>query len=179
MSPRQRHSFTLAIHPTTRGFGWVLFEGPFAPFDWGMCDARQEKNRTCLKRAEALIRRYQPHTLVLEAFEPKNSRRSDRIARFGRAMVALAADRGLEVAIYTRSDVRSCFASVGARSREEIAEAVARHIDAFEARLPKRRRCWQPEDYRLALFSAAALVSTHYQRGSSQVFEQLGDLPHS
>jgi Holliday junction resolvasome RuvABC endonuclease subunit len=114
--------------------------------------------------------------LVLEAFEPKQSRRSDRIARFGRAVVALAADRGLDVAIYTRGEVRSCFASVGARSREEIAEAVARHIDAFQDRLPKRRRCWQPEDYRLALFSAAALVATHYQRASSQVLREIGEI---
>ena len=89
-------------------------------------------------------------------------------------MVSLAADRGVEVAIYARGEVQACFASVGARTRREIAEAVVRHIDAFRHRLPNKRRPWEGEDRRMAIFAAAALVLTHYQLGSSRLLDSLG-----
>ena len=47
--------------------GWVVFEGPFAPYDWGLCEPSRKKNAKCLQRVERLIERFRPHTLVLEA----------------------------------------------------------------------------------------------------------------
>ena len=168
-----RAARTLAIHPTSRGLGWVAFKGPFAPYDWGTTCPKKDKNNKCLRSVEALIARFVPDTLVLEAFERRNSARGDRIARLCRAIQSLAADRGVEVAVYTRGDVRACFAAVGARSREEIAEAVVRHVDALREWLPKRRRPWETEHRRLAVFSAAALVLTHYQIGAGRFFDDL------
>lgn len=176
MTPAHRRaSLTLAIHPSTRGFGWTVFEGPFAPFDWGLVAPRKSKNGACLRKAERLIERLQPHTLVLEDFEPPRARRSGRVRRLCRALVALAADRGLEVAIYSRGEVRSSFASVGAVTRQEIAEAVVRHIPVFEHRMPRRRRCWESEDCRLSLFSAAALILTHYALNAAMLFHTLAE----
>ena len=62
---------------------------------------------------------------------------------------------------------------MGARTRDEIAAAVVRHVDAFRHRLPRARRIWTSEDKRMALFSAAALVLTHYQLGGNGLFETL------
>jgi hypothetical protein len=67
------------------------------------------------------------------------------------------------VAVYSRGQVRQVFASVGAVTRQEIAEAVARHLEPFQQHLPPRRRPWQSEDERMALFSAAALLLTHFR----------------
>ena len=193
---------TLAIHPTHRGFGWVAFEGPFSPYDWGMVFTRRRKNAHCLRRTEALLGRFLPDTLVLEVFDRRRSARAPRITRLGRAMVSLAVDRGVEVAegpprglvriiahgtdelldlgvevaIYSRGDVRACFANVGAGTRQEIAEAVARHIDAFRHQLPRKRRSWESEDRRMAIFAAAALVLTHYQLGASRLLDELKGL---
>jgi hypothetical protein len=157
-----------------RGFGWIVFEGPFAPHDWGVARAKgSEKNSQCLLHIERLLSRYNPETLVLEAFERRRSARADRIARLGRAIVALAQDRSIEVAIYTRGEVKACFAKVGAVSRQQVAEAVSRHVPALLHRLPKPRRPWQSEHPRMALFSAAALVLTHHQYVASQFLEDL------
>jgi Holliday junction resolvasome RuvABC endonuclease subunit len=168
-----RLTVVLAVKPTHRGFGWVAFEGPFAPYDWGIIEKRRKRHEGSLAALERLIERLHPESLLLEAFERPSSTRIDRTQRTCRAMVALAADRGVDVEIYTRGDVRACFAAVGARTRDEIAAAVARHVDAFRHRLPKRRRPWEGSDRRMALFSAAALVLTHYQLGASRVFEDL------
>jgi hypothetical protein len=174
MTPSQfRGACTLAIHPTSRGLGWVAFNGPFTPYDWGLACPKKDKNTRCLRKVEALIARFVPESLVIEAFERQESARRDRIARLCRAIQSLAADRGVEVAVYSRGDVRACFAAVGARSRDEIAEAVARHVDALRDWLPKRRRPWETEHRRIAVFSAAALVLTHYQVGAGRLLDGL------
>jgi Holliday junction resolvasome RuvABC endonuclease subunit len=117
--------------------------------------------------------RLQPETLVLEAFDQRFSDRQPRVARLCRAIVALAADRGVDIAIYTKKEVASAFGPVGARSRQEIAEAVARHIEPLRHRLPARRKPWQCEDRRLSLFSAAALILTHFQLSSQRLLDDL------
>lgn len=172
MTERPAH-ITLAIFPDRKGFGWVAFTGPFAVFDWGLAVARRDKNAVCLAKIEVLLERLTPETLVLEAYERPSAARADRLTRLCRAVSALAADRGAEVAVYTRADIAACFLDVGARTRDEIALAVVRHVDAFRHRLPKRRKPWQAEDARMALFSAAALVLTHYRLGASSLFDTL------
>lgn len=174
MTPSSRRSFTYAVHPTSRGMGWVVFEGAFAPFDWGIVKAKgADKNDQCLRRIDEMLTRFAPETFVLEAFEAPEAARSERVVRLCRAITCLAADRGVAMVVYPRSAIRSCFSQVGARSRDEIAAAVVRHIDAFRHRLPRPRRAWESEDPRMALFSAAAVVLTHHQLGATSLFEGL------
>lgn len=167
-------SFVLSFHAHSHGFAWSVFEGPLSPYDWGLVSARasqrREKNLVCLRRVEKLLSRFKPEVLVLEAFEGAGSRRMPRVARLCRSVMALAVERGVEVAVYTRAHVRACFAAVGAVTRQEIAEAVARHLEPFQQHLPRRRRPWQAEDERLALFSAAALLLTHFRFGMGGPF---------
>lgn len=153
----------LGFHPTSRGFGWVAFESPFQPFDWGLIYARGDKNATCLIRLESLLDRLKPDVLVIEEFDRRTTRRANRIARLQVSVAAAAAMRNIEVANYTLADIRLAFAEAGATSRREIIETVARHVDAFRHRLPPPRKPWESEDRRSALFAAAALVLTHFR----------------
>ncbi|MGH7716065.1 MAG: hypothetical protein ACREML_08725 [Vulcanimicrobiaceae bacterium] len=171
---RPRRSITLAVHPTWAGFGWAAFEGPFAPFDWGLVYVDCDKNARCLRRLERLLDRLGPQTFVLEAYEPRASARADRIAKLCRAMVDLATKSGADVAVHTRGDVQACFAYVDARTRYDIAVAVSRTIEAFRHKLPRRRRAWEREDPRIALFSAAALALTSYSRSATRLLDELG-----
>lgn len=155
----------LGFHPTSRGFGWALFEGPYTPIDWGLVSAGADKNASCLRRLERLLDRFAPETLVLEASDRETTRRARRIAELCTAVRCAADDRGMETAVYSRAEIRAAFAEVGARTRREIAEAVARHCEAFRHRLPKPRRPWESEDARGALFAAAAVVLTHHREG--------------
>lgn len=167
-----KNPLTFAIHATSRGFGYVVFEGPFAPYDWGTVIAHGDKNAVCLKKLEKMLDRFAPETLLLE--EAKSvANRGDRIARLYKAIVALCVSRSIDVAIYALGDIKACFASAGARTRQEIAETVARMIDAFGHRVPKPRKAWQSQDRRMAMFCAASLVLTHFQMGASRLFDTL------
>jgi len=174
-APTPFRPLTLAIHPTSRGFGWAALASPLSPYDGGLFEVRTDKNPVCLRKIEALFERLEPETVVLEAFEKRNSARADRIARLCRAVVAMANDRGVEFAIYTRRDIEAAFAEVGARTRQEIAEAVARRLPALHPRLPCKRKAWDGEDRRMALFNAAALVLTHYRHQAQGIFDDLKD----
>lgn len=153
-------SFILAAHPTTRGIGWTLFESPLSPVDWAV--VRSNDNAKCLERIEHLIERYAPEAIVLEESVIPGSRKPNRVQRLSLAVAKLAASRGVDVCQYTRVAVRTCFSSVGAQTRFEIAQAIATHIVAFRHRLPPLRKAWMSQDARLSIFDAAALALTHF-----------------
>jgi Holliday junction resolvasome RuvABC endonuclease subunit len=170
MTPaKTRWPLTFAVYPTARGFGWAALESPLAPHSGGLVEVTKDKNVVCLRKIEALLDQLEPETLVLEAFERRNSARTDRIAKLCRALVCMANDRSMEFAIYTRKDIEMCFGTNGARTRHEIAEAIARHVPALADRLPTKRVAWKADDRRMALFNAAALVFTHF-RYQAQLF---------
>jgi hypothetical protein len=119
------------------------------------------------------MRRYSVENLVLEAFEGPGSRRRTRVQALGRAMVSAAAAQGIEVSVHPFAYVQTCFAMAGARTRQEIAETVARYHEPLRALLPPPRRQWEKEHPRSALFAAAALVLTHYHWGASDLLDDL------
>ena len=167
MTPK--NPLILAIHATSRGFGYVVFEGVGAPYDWGTVGARGDKNAVCLRKIEMMLDRFAPETLLLE--EAKSvANRSARIQRLYAAIASMATHRSIEVAIYTLGQIKTCFARVGAITRQDIAEAVGRYIEAFRHQMPKPRKPWQAQDRRMAMFCAAALVLTHYQLGDDAHF---------
>ncbi|HEV2817625.1 MAG TPA: hypothetical protein VGW40_10460 [Allosphingosinicella sp.] len=164
----------LGFQPTSYGFGWAAFSSPLSLYDWGLHHAKRRKNATCLRRLEKLLSRLSPETIVLETYEGCAAR-SVRVVDLCTAVVALAMDQRIDVAIYTRNQIKSCFGTVGARSRQEVAEAVARSFEALRPRLPKPRKAWDPPDRRMAIFDAAAAVMAHYQTDAARVIERILD----
>ncbi len=165
MTNASQPSFILAIYPTSHGFAFVLFEGPKAPFDWGVKGIRgKRKNAKTVDEVKALLERYHPETLVIEHAGAGQARRAERIKRLYRMLRHLADVEQVEVGRIPRAEVRTCFAAVGAVTKYEIAKAIATEIPAFAHRLPRVRRLWMSEDPRQSLFDAAALGLAFYAR---------------
>lgn len=163
-------SFVLSVYPTSHGFAFVLFEGPEAPFDWGVKEIRdKQKNAKTLDEVKTLIERYHPETLVIENTATRQVRRAPRIKRLYCMLRHLATVEQLDVQRIARAEIRGCFASVGAVTKYEIAKAIATQIPAFAHRLPRVRRLWMSEDPRQSLFDAAALGLAYYARKAPDV----------
>jgi len=158
----QKRDLVLAVHPWSRGFGWVVFESPLVPVDWGIAIAKTDKNARCMARLERLLAQYEPAVLVLETFEGRGASRAIRIKHLCRNLMHLASHHGAEVCVYSRAAIRLCFKSIGAVTRYEIVQAVVQRVDVFRHRLPRPRKGWMSEDGRLSLFEAAALAMTHF-----------------
>jgi hypothetical protein len=152
--------FVLGIHPSSRGFGWALFEGELAPFDWGTADIYRHDSGKVLERVGALLEKYQPCVVVCEEFEAPPARRSARIRGLYRTILAQAAQRDITIYRFRRAEIGAVLAP--ARTREEIAAVVAKRVPQFRPRLPKKRKVWESEHPSLALFNAVACVLTYY-----------------
>lgn len=156
-------NLVLSIYPTTRGYAYVLFEGPLSPYDWAVKEVRKKnKNECTLEHINVLIQRYRPDYLLIEDHTEKGSRRSSRIRRLYRSIIHLAKVEQIEVMRYGKTAIRACFGPEGAHTKYEIAKAIAREIPALAHRLPPRRKAWMSEDPRQGMFDAAALGVVFY-----------------
>ena len=154
----------LGLHPTVRGFGWAVFQGPSEPCDWGLAYVRADKNAASLRYLRGLLERHRPEFLVMERVTARGPQRYRRHAQLRLGMASVAEEFGVELVEYGREDIASAILGKPTGTRQEIAEAVASHVSVFSYRLPRARRAWESVDRRLALFAAAALVLTAYAR---------------
>ena len=152
---------TLAIYPSTRGFGFVVFEGISSPIDWGIKQFRENKNTQTVVEASRLMRRYEPDALILEDYKGSGSRRAKRIEQLISLIGEVAQERGVRTFRYSRSMIRQCFREWDAKSKDDIARAIVSALPLFKAQLPPRRRIWMSEDSRMGIFDAISLIFTH------------------
>lgn len=156
-------AMVLAIYPMTRGIAFALMKSPLAPIDWGIKGIEgRDRHASSLEKVSVLFECNQPDAIVLENPTSPRLRRASGIERLTRAIESLARHEGIDVYRYPRSAVQDCFSQFGARTRYEIAAAIATRIPAFERFLPHRRKLWESEDSRMGIFRAAALALTHY-----------------
>ena len=167
MNELRRYAFVLAVYVNTRGFAFVLFEGPLAPVDWSVREMRgPRKHARCLARIVAILDQYLPDVLVLQ--DTSATLRARRITKLNEAIAALAEARGLPVYLYSRDKVREAFAHFGVNHKQALTEIIAKHIPAFERHVPHPRKPWESEDARMGIFDAAALGLVFFQRGGNE-----------
>ena len=153
----------LSIYATSRGFAFVLFEGPESPFDWGVREINNpSRNKKCLGAIAELIDRNQPSHIVIEDTGDSHSRRNIRVQHLYRSVAALADRNFIEVHRVSKPAIGECFANVGAVTKYEIAQAIAMRIPAFAIRIPPVRKPWMSQDSRQSLFDAAALGIAYF-----------------
>lgn len=157
-----REPRVLAVAPCVQGVGFVVFNGPWLPIDWGIKWAKSDKNTKGLAKVSELIERYRPDVLVIEDHGGSGSRRAKRIEEFLGALAELGRGKNIETCRYSRTQIREVFSSYGAVTKYEIAKAVAREFPDFAPRLPAERKIWLPEHPNMSIFDAASLALTYF-----------------
>jgi RNase H-fold protein (predicted Holliday junction resolvase) len=152
----------LAIDPSTRGFGFAVLEGPNRLIDWGVKETKKNKNARSLKLIEDLIDRYQPNLIVVEDYAGKGSRRCRRIQGLINDISKLAMTRKVKVRSVSRLKVKQVFSESDASNKYEIALDIAKRFPELAPRLPRFRKPWMSEDYRMSIFDAVALGLTFF-----------------
>lgn len=150
----------LAVDPVSRGFGFAVLEEGDRLVDWGTRGARSDKEKTCVNKIAALWERYEPDLFVLEDYAARRCRRSARVRGLLRRIRGAAVRHGLRVRAVPRRAVRKAFASRGARTKDEIARAIAAEFPELALSLPPPRKPWVTEDQRMGIFGAMALAAT-------------------
>lgn len=152
----------LAVFPSTRGFGFAVFEGPQELIDWGVKCAPRKQNAEHRVKLHALLEWYRPDVLILEDFTGDGSRKSPRVRRVIRSMARVANKRKIALASFSRSMIRQAFSEADAFTKHEIAKAIAGNLPELAPHLPPKRKLWMSEDYRMSIFDAASLALTFF-----------------
>jgi hypothetical protein len=160
MNPRDKGLLrVLAIDPTTRGFGFVVFEGPEMLVDWGVFQVRSDKHAECLRRVEALLDRYEPFVVVVEDHKGLSCRRCVRVRALINAVCELASRRTLTPRRVSPRSVRRAFSEVGVSTKYEIAGAVSSRFPELAPRLPPPRKTWMGEREAMSVLDAALALT--------------------
>jgi Holliday junction resolvasome RuvABC endonuclease subunit len=107
-----------------------------------------------------LIDVYLPSVIVIEDYAGKGSRRCRRIERLINDISKLASKKKIRVRSFSRAKVKQAFSDCGASTKQEIAIAIASRFPELAPRLPRFRKPWMSEDYRMSIFDAVALAMT-------------------
>ncbi len=163
---RAREKRVLAIDPATRGFGYAVLEGPDRLIDWGVKETKSDKRRRALELISELIDQYEPTVIVVEDYDAKGSRRCGRVGKLINAVSKLSARRKIRVKTVSRLKVKRPFSESGATNKYKIALAIAERFPELSPRLPRFRKPWMSEDYRMSIFDAVAfnVIFFHFEQ---------------
>ena len=151
-----------AVDPTTKGFGYAVFETPFHLVDWGLAHVSGEKESGAVARFEELLDQYRPDIVILEDPTAPGSRRRPRVQKLLERLRDTARERGIAVHLIPRLAVIECFSSPDKRATKySITEHLAETFPELAMKVPRRRKPWQSEDERMATFDALALAVTY------------------
>jgi hypothetical protein len=79
-----------------------------------------------------------------------------------RSLRSAAASRSIRIIRLRRNAIHAAFASYNARSKWEIAGALAKAFPELAWKLPPERKIWTKEDPRMAIFDALAGSVAYY-----------------
>ncbi len=159
----------LSIDPTTKGFGFVVLDGPDRLIDWGSAFVRYDKHEGSLRRVTKMLEYHSPEVLVLEDEKGDGSRRCARVRKLLRATRTLAARRKIAVGAIAPAAVKKMFAEVGATNKDHIAGEVVVRYPELAPWLPPPRRIYDAEHHRMGMFDAAAFGMTFFGQHEKRV----------
>jgi hypothetical protein len=101
--------------------------------------------------------------IVVEDYAGKGSRRCRRIQGLINEISKLASTRKIRVRRFSRVKVKQAFSESGASTKHGIALEIAKRFPELAPRLPRFRKPWMSEDYRMSIFDAVGLGMTFFE----------------
>ncbi|NKE72965.1 crossover junction endodeoxyribonuclease RuvC [Candidatus Manganitrophus noduliformans] len=141
-----------------------MLKGPDRLVDWGIKECRGDKNSECLEEIERLIDRYRPDMIAVEDYTARGSRRCGRVRELIFEVLKLATRRKIKIKTVSRINIQKAFSEGGARTKHEIATAIATRFPELGPYLPPERKCYMSEDPRMSVFDAVVLGLAFYEK---------------
>ena len=150
-SPSKR---LMAVYPTTKGFGYLIIEDSQNIVNWGVVNHKHDGFLT--KKFLNSVKKYGVDVLITEHFG-KDSQRKFKAINRTMMFRRLARTHKLSVTSFSKEKVDVVFGSFGAYTKESRACVVASQISPLKKWCPPKRKAWQPEHHRMAVFDCAVL----------------------
>jgi len=155
---------TLAIYPNARGFGYALLNSPQDVIDVGIAYCSPVTNEACMKKVQGLVDDANPKLILLQSLTGKFAHKTSRVKTLIGCIEKFARAQRIGVKKYSRDDIRDVFVQFQGRTKYEIAQRIVHYLKQYEHLLPKYRKPWMADDYRMGIFDALSLAITHFFR---------------
>jgi hypothetical protein len=162
----------LAIDLRHRRFGYAVFEGHRILRDSGLRVYRaigEVEAAMAGKRLVVLLKSFSPSAIVVKRERWDRAQTSFHIKSLAEVMIRVASAHSVPIFLLEQEDVRKTFSNMGCETRDEIAAALSRIFPELVWRLPPKRRPWQSEHPRMAMFDAIALGLAYWQHQSTKL----------
>jgi hypothetical protein len=164
MPHKPRASRILAIDLRLERFGYAVFEGPSRMVDWGVCLYGSSGGPTAArKRLAPLLKQFLPSSIAVSTILTEKALGRHGVRRILTAIRREASVHTVPVQMIEKVRVRKVFRSLHAKTKHEIASAVAKLFPELRWKLPPKRKVWQKEHYRIAMFEAVAVGYVYWQ----------------
>lgn len=129
----------------------------------------EEEVAMASKRLAVLSKSFSPSAIVVKRERWDRSQTNSHIKSLAEVMIRVASAHSVPIFLLEQDDVRKTVNNMGCETRDEIAAALARIFPELVWRLPPKRRAWQSEHPRMAMFDAIALGLAYWQHQSTQL----------
>ena len=155
MPPTPRGSL-LSIYPSRRGFGFAVGGESIGLSDWGLARVRSKSIEAFVERVDGLAYRHAAFAIIVE--DTSDTLRGERVKRCVQCLAQYASERRLGICVVARHERIAVLSLHPRASNHDIATAIAMRFPELEVHLPSRRRRWQSEDERIAIFAAVSCL---------------------
>jgi hypothetical protein len=150
----------VALAIRARWLGYAVLEGRCQLVDWGMIFFQPSSGgeiRAAKRRVELLVSSFSPALIAVAISEVAASQNASSVRSLIRSIRTEARARSIPFESMNRDYIRDSFLEHEARSKDEIASALANRFPELRWKLPQKRKTWEKEHFRMTLFDAIAL----------------------
>jgi hypothetical protein len=123
-----------------------------------MCDKSEFDN--CLGQGfDRILNTYKPSALIVRGTSGMDA--NPRKRKIAAAIKRRTKQNSVEVISIGPASIRRYFDRYNAATKYQIAQSVATLLPELGWKLPRNRKPWETEHYRMSIFDAAALVVAH------------------
>jgi hypothetical protein len=161
----------LAIDLRMSRFAYAIYEGPRHLLDWGgRASPPSKKRNLAAERVAELLKLFHPAILVMRKDRSGGTCNELFLGQIAEQVRNEAAIRSVPVVILCPEDVRQAFCSFRVRTKDDIAAALTGIFPELLWDLPRKRKKWDNEHPRMAVFDAIALGFAYIERSTESVF---------
>ena len=160
-----RDSKILGIAIRARWLGFAVIDQQCRLLECGMVFYQRRSTpqlKSAKHRLESIILRLCPSSVALLRAELTANNEMASVRSLVRALRMAASLGSISLVSLRRDEIRKAFSEHKARSKDDIASALVGLFPELAWKLPRKRKIWSKEDFRMAMFDAvAAAVACH------------------
>ena len=149
-----------------------MFEGHKLLLDSGLRVYRavgEAEAAMASKRLAALLKAFSPSAIVVKRERWDRAQTNSHIRSLVEVMIRVTSAHSIPIYLIRHEELRTTFRNMDCETRDEIAAALARIFPELVWRLPPKRRAWQSEHPRMAMFDAIALGLAYWQHPTARI----------